>query len=604
MILPSIQTVRTGVSRVAARFPFVLLMALILFVIAVLQIHEIGNNEKEGIRLLLIAGLGISTQFAIALFSERVHVSKGLSSVLSLLGYSTLVVLYIILPGAEDKFLWAILFSLAVAVHMKVSFIAFGKDASHQVFWKFNIKLFQRILVAALFTGTLFIGCAGALASIDVLFHVNVDEKVYGDIFAFFSIIFSTIFFLAGVPVVDEEYLETEGEYPKGLKVFSQYVLLPLVVLYLAIMYVYTVKVLLITEWPSGIIGHMVLWYGILGILALLLLYPLETTSENQWIRAWGKWYYRALIPLTLVLGVAISKRISEYGVTEERYAVAVLAVWLFCISVYFAFSKNRNIKSIPISLATIAFLITIGPWGMVSVSVNSQVNELEGLLRKHKLLKSNLIHSRNFEMIGTDYDRIESIAYYLETRGGTASSVFQEKFVRRIDTSVLGQTQVSAYTFLDVLSVDKKISDEEEKYTTTMFGLSSIRDNSKTTTDVSISNYSYFFTFPEDLIISKSDSSKIITTSGYVVGYNRETGKAYVTSADSSTTFEFDVVGHCKYIAEHEDRRDSVQNMYIQTTSTNGNGKSALLVLQSITMSGSKNNPEIYNADMLVFVQ
>ena len=158
-------------------------------------------------------------------------------------------------------------------------------------------------------------------------------------------------------------------------------------VLYLTILYVYSIKVLIEWEWPQGWIGWLVLSFSVLGILALLLLWPLSRRQENGWIPRFTRWFYIAILPLIGLLFAAIFRRISEYGITENRYFVLVLAIWLTGISLYFLLSKKKNIKVIPFSLALLSLIVSFGYWSAFSVSARSQAGRFGELLEKNGML-------------------------------------------------------------------------------------------------------------------------------------------------------------------------------------------------------------------------
>src|SRR5690606_3026557 len=91
--------------------------------------------------------------------------------------------------------------------------------------------------------------------------------------------------------------------------------------------------------------------------------------------------FYLTMIPLIILLGFAIYKRVSDYGVTEERYILIILGVWLTGVSIYFLVFRKDNIKIIPVSLFICVLLGTYGPQGAASVSRQSQLRRLAKLM-------------------------------------------------------------------------------------------------------------------------------------------------------------------------------------------------------------------------------
>jgi hypothetical protein len=120
------------------------------------------------------------------------------------------------------------------------------------------------------------------------------------------------------------------------------------------------------------------------------------------------------LIPLVVVLFLAVTERIGDYGVTESRYAGIALGIWLSAQIVYFLFSKAKSIKFTVGSLCLGAFLVSFGPWGMLSVSERSQVERLRGLLTKNGILAEGKVRKEHGKVPQEDVQQISSIVNYL----------------------------------------------------------------------------------------------------------------------------------------------------------------------------------------------
>lgn len=270
---------------------------------------------------------------------------------------------------------------LALGLHWLIAVIGFGQGEVNG-FWSFNKQLFLRALTAWLYTVVLYIGISLALLAVDKLFNVDIRYTIYLDCWWVLAGIFSVVFFLAGFP---KSYANPPAidDYPKGLKIFTQYILLSLVTVYLVILDAYMLKIIFTAHWPAGWVGWMVMAFSVLGILSLLLIYPLRNEEDNGWIRSFSRFYYFALLPLIGLLLCAIYKRVQPYGVTEQRYYLMALAGWLLFIAIYFLVSRVKDIRLVPLSLCILAFLSCWGPWGAFSVSLHSQERRLVALLEK-----------------------------------------------------------------------------------------------------------------------------------------------------------------------------------------------------------------------------
>ena len=436
MKFPSLQRLAAEAVRALRRFPLTLLCGFVLGGVGIYVVH-LDYLESSVLTwtfpVLSTAGLGLSLTLAVALAAERYQWPvrwrwAGQAGAVALLG------LWYVLAPAQPGIVWGTrLAVLLVGLHLSVAAGPYLSELRHRAdtpgFWRYNELLFLRILTALLYSGVLFVGCALALAAIENLFDVKLYRHAYEYLFIVLGTVFNTWFFLAGVPQ-DFAALEHEAPYPKGLKLFTQFVLLPLVVLYLSILYAYLARILLTWSLPKGWVSMLVLALAVAGVFALLLIHPIRHTAENTWIRTFSRWFYRALFPLLALLAVAIGTRIQAYGITEERYFVLVLAAWLFGMAVYFLRHRGQGIIWIPASLAAVAFLSAAGPWGAFAVAERSQLRQLLALSQRYGLLQNGHLDAagrRKANLPRAARLRISSIFDFFAER--KASTQLQELF-------------------------------------------------------------------------------------------------------------------------------------------------------------------------------
>ncbi len=440
MPLPSISQLVEHSTKTFSRFPFALTSAVIGTGAWIILIDLTASDTSGFLENLAAVGLlGISVFTAITLLCEKLRIPRGQSLLANLAGTAALFVYFLTLPdqvfnAPSSHVIRYIL--LGAGVHFLIAVGPFFRQGQINAFWQFNKSLFLRFLTAFLYSSVLYCGLVAAILAVDQLFDVNIDGDLYGQLWVFMVGIFNSWFFLSGVPE-DLARLEAETAYPKGLKIFTQYVLIPLVFLYLIILYAYEIKIIAEWSWPKGWVGYLVLIFSILGILSLLLVHPIKDRIENAWIRFTSKYLYVALIPLVVLLLLAIWRRISEYGLTERRYFVVVLALWLGAMIVYFLLSNIKSIKIIPSTLCGIAFLSAFGPWGAMGLSEYNQINRLTEVLARTGILQDGKIRRADGKIAFEDQRRVSSIVRYLDEAHGL--SALQDWFEVSLDT--LGTT-------------------------------------------------------------------------------------------------------------------------------------------------------------------
>jgi hypothetical protein len=417
MKLPSVQQILQDAIRTFLRFPFVLTNAALGTITAVLLIDHEGPAQATVLfNILLATILGIPLLTGFALFAEKKKWGKGMA-----IGLQIICILLLVGYGCSvPSDLWEApaihilrMLLIAVAMHLFVAFAPFYGPGEINGFWHYNKILLLRLIITAVYTVVLYAGLALALAALDNLFGMDVPGKRYAQLWFIILGLFNTWSFLAGIPE-NLEQLEGSSDYPKGIKIFAQYILFPLVLIYLVILYAYMAKILIAWDWPQGWVSRLILGFATTGIFSILLLYPIREKAENIWIKTASRWLYVLMIPLVIMLLLALWRRISEYGITENRYIAIGLGLWLGIIVVYFILSRTKSIKTIPVSLCILALFISFGPWSAFSVSEKSQVDRLQGLLTKNNILVDNRVQKATANVPQDDIRQISSIIAYL----------------------------------------------------------------------------------------------------------------------------------------------------------------------------------------------
>jgi hypothetical protein len=413
---PSFHQLQTNSVTALRRFPLTLLCAILGTGIAIMMVEVSSEATRELLaRPFLAIALGVPLFTALTLFVEKRQWRWPISFSCQGVGVVLLIAYYFLLPDEilsrpADLMRFGL---LALGFHFLVACLPYiGGNQTHG-FWQYNMALFHRFLNSALYSAVLFFGLGIALAAADHLFGLTVDEERYVQLWFVMAGIFNTWLFLAGIPE-DLEALDRSPDYPKGLATFAQYILLPLVALYFVILIAYEAKIIITWNWPKGWVSELVLWFAVVGIVSLLALYPLRMQKEKRWVGTFVRWFFRALLPLVAMLFLAILRRISDYGVTEPRYLVLIMAIGLTLVVLYFIFSKARDIRVIPILLCVCALVAAYGPLSATAVSLWSQQSRLETVLARNGLLQAGSVQDAEHEVSPEDRQEMTSIIDYV----------------------------------------------------------------------------------------------------------------------------------------------------------------------------------------------
>ena len=85
----------------------------------------------------------------------------------------------------------------------------------------------------------------------------------------------------------------------------------------------------------------MVSIFAIGGTAAWLVAWPWREQGTRLLRLFMRGWFFLLIVP-AILLGLAIWQRLTDYGVTPDRYGIALVAVWVAALVVYLAIRRNR----------------------------------------------------------------------------------------------------------------------------------------------------------------------------------------------------------------------------------------------------------------------
>ncbi len=419
MKLPSFARLLSAFSTAILRFPLTMLAA-VLAVVALLVMIEKNGSELLS-KIWMMAQLGIPLFIGLSTLAESKGWSwKGLGGLIQIFGIVALVLYGWSLPdlNAPDfETVHIIRYGvLLLVIHLFVSFAPYLNQYAIAHFWEFNKQLFANFIIGAAYAAILWAGLSLAILAVDQLFQLQLNGKIYLQLYVLLIGIFNTTFFLHHFPV-EYEYTDLNTSYTQVFKTLCKFILIPIVTLYFVILYAYSAKILISWALPVGWVASLVIGFSIAGILTYLLNYRLPAYDNSPIASNYRRWFWWVMLPMIAMLFVAISRRIMDYGITEERFFVTHIGFWLLLTGSYFVFSKTDNIKFVPISLAVFGLTAVLGPLSAFNVAVRSQKGILEQLLTQNGRLEAGKIVKGNNLLPEKDGKTIISALDFLEKR-------------------------------------------------------------------------------------------------------------------------------------------------------------------------------------------
>ncbi|MBK9335445.1 MAG: DUF4153 domain-containing protein [Lewinellaceae bacterium] len=411
MKLPSLSFLAQAFVDTCARFPATMLCAFTGSG-AVMSAIEFDRSDNDNfVRVWLMAQLGLALCTGLTVFAEARGWNHWRTWGIQAIGLAVLAVYFVFFDmdafAFESVHIPRYLGFLAGA-HLLVAVAPYLNRAPVADFWEYNKQLFANFVVGGVYAHILFGGLALALLAVNELFNLDIDDKMYAHLFVLLAGVFQTAFFLAHFPR-RFGFDEQDRSYNAVFKNLCQYILIPIVGLYFLILYAYSVKILVTWNLPHGWVSSLVLGFSVAGIFTYLINYLLPQYSDIKIVHAYRKWFWWVLLPMVGLLFVAIGRRISDYGITPERYYVAHAGVWLLAMCGYFLWSKTDNIKFIPISLGLFVLVAVVGPFSAFNVAQRNQTAILQDLFEKNNRFEGGLLQTGGAAVPEADALRIQS---------------------------------------------------------------------------------------------------------------------------------------------------------------------------------------------------
>lgn len=408
-ILPSF----TSLPQTALRFPLALACAVAVAAIRIAATHGFRPDGFTEIEWEIFAwraqSLLIGAYFLFITVHLLLHFRRRLAGViLAALGCGLLI--YIQWWGQHGA-------GLAVPGLLLLAMAApfLPRQVENETIWNFNHHSWLGggfSLLVGILTGVVI---SILLQAVEYLFQADIPYQAYNDVWAVSLCAVAGWFALGFFPV---SQAAIERIYPgRGVIIVATYILVPFVIVYTALVYAYAVKILIAWELPKGRIVYTMGLYTAAGIITFLIAYPIRQ-SGKRWVRWFCRGFFPVLLLPAILMALAVAIRLNANGVTETRYATALLAGWSILVALLYTLRPALNIRWLPVALAIPLLLVSFGPWGATSFSVRSQMPRLEARLTQLGVLANGKVQKAPQPIEYGDLYALQDDLRYLLQRG------------------------------------------------------------------------------------------------------------------------------------------------------------------------------------------
>ena len=418
------------------RFPVTVIFGLILFIVTIFSIEGSYYKLETWIEYLIIA---IPFSATVELIREKYFENKNRKFFRAINFFGTILFIFVSKMFFKNYFAGEVINVTAAVLIFYVLFYLIPIVYRNENREKYLQSVVGNQIITIGFALVLFLGLSAIVGTIDVLL-INLPNTIYFDNFVFSASVFGVIFFVSRLKEKDES-LENYV-LPKIVEILICYILIPLILIYTAILYLYFAKIIFTLKMPKGVVSHLVLWYTAFSLFIIIMVTPI--TFKNKFAKFYKKFFPMISVPLILLALFSINERIFQYGITENRYLVVILVIWLlFNMILYIV--KN-DVKWVLISYIFAILIAVFSPFNLVTVSINSQNKRLERLLIKNGIIQNGKITNKNDKVSIKSKNEIMSVIDYFYNN----TSELKWKKIK-----ILGKTYEKPEDFMKVIGAN-----------------------------------------------------------------------------------------------------------------------------------------------------
>lgn len=313
-----------------------------------------------------------------------------------------------------------------VTMVLSLFLLCFYRKDDDVPFWNFAQRLFVAITAGVVVSGILTLGIILFVQSLDWLFGMEVNGW-FLYIPTFCMVLLAPLLAMSQIPEGEQKHIRRIAPYTGFIKGVSQYLFIPLLLLYIATLYVYAAKILITWQLPVGWVCYLVS-ASMLGMVILIFItFPLQYEQGNSFFKKLMRCLPLAMLPLLVLMSVAIGRRLSDYGITVSRLYVVVFNLWCYVVCIGLLLSRNRRIWWVPASFAVVLLLISVGPWSIPNVTEHRLQAEVREAFASSGVKKLPLTGTQYEKWLKTADEKlvrsVDSKLFYLQTDYGYEST-------------------------------------------------------------------------------------------------------------------------------------------------------------------------------------
>lgn len=385
-----------GLNGSITRFPLTTAFLTVAAVLVAVIIH----TDKDYSKLLWACAVGAVLSAALQAVYERFFEKLAARLLLMAAGVALTAGYYFMIRPAPQFGIEMTVRTAAVLFALAVAFLWAPVIRSRISFNESFLAAFKAFFHSALYAAVIMGGCSIILAAISELIF-KLDPDTYSYVADVVFVLFAPLFFLSLIPVYpgrrerdgearreQDEAIARAAQCPKFLEVLISYIVIPLTVVFTAILLVYIVLNVRGAFWSNNLLEPLLVSYAI----TVVLVYILASTLTNRSAVLFRRIFPKVLIPIVLFQIAASVLNLRDTGMTYSRYYAILFGIFAAAAGVVMSIVPVRKNGIIAAMLVAFSVVSVLPPVDAFTISRVNQKAILQDTLVSNGMLQDNAV--------------------------------------------------------------------------------------------------------------------------------------------------------------------------------------------------------------------
>lgn len=313
--------------------------------------------------------------------------------------------------------------ALTCAITVAFFVLPFRKQKDDLPHWNFLAACLKATGISTLTAFVLSAGSGLLYLTLYHLFDIDISDPFLSTLLSIACLFIAPTTLMSFLPSKDK-LMDHSVTLCKPIIKFIHYVVLPILGIYILVLYLYAFKVLFTWELPRGWVSIPVT-VSMAGMLLIeYVLHPSVHDDNHTINHTIIKWLPVVILPLLLFMTVGSVHRINDYGITIQRLYLIVFNLWCYAVCIGLIVHKSKRIAWIPTSFALTFCAVSCLPINLSNLTRFILHHEIHA-----SLTEANISLPINITTYNTWLNSIE------EKKGLGYAENMQSKFIYLYDT-------------------------------------------------------------------------------------------------------------------------------------------------------------------------